>query len=145
SLSKDKFTQEEDEYIYKLYLEFGPKWKEIKQKFLPHRSDDFIKNRFYANFKKLSAKTQIKVEEQNSNSDDVEKIDSKNHNEVSVNDSNSSSTLIITNTPPSNLNFTTCSPKVENKTHLNSPYTHNYLADDSYSKVPENNNLGILF
>lgn len=56
SISHEKFRIEDDELIYKLYLERGPKWKEIKEEFFPNRTADFIKNRFYSHYQKFKAK-----------------------------------------------------------------------------------------
>ena len=47
------WTQFEDDLIIQKYLEFGNKWVLIS-KFLPHRTDTSIKNRFFSIKKNLS-------------------------------------------------------------------------------------------
>lgn len=57
SLSPDvkrgDWTAEEDATILRLYHQFGPKWTLIAQS-LPGRTDNAIKNRFYASLRKNS-------------------------------------------------------------------------------------------
>lgn len=70
-LDKNCFTLEDDEKIYKLYQERGPKWKQIQQEFFPDRTADFIKNRFYSHYRKFKQKFSIKTHENTVASDSV--------------------------------------------------------------------------
>ena len=47
SVTREKFTSREDKTIKNLYIKYGPKWSKIA-KFLPGRTADIIKNRFYS-------------------------------------------------------------------------------------------------
>lgn len=51
SINKSPFTPEEDNTIFKLYKQLGKSWKTIS-KFIPGRSDNSIKNRFYSKLRK---------------------------------------------------------------------------------------------
>ncbi len=62
-LEKKEFSPEDDEKIYKLFEERGPKWKEIQQEYFPDRTADFIKNRFYSHYRKFKQRfSNIKLE-----------------------------------------------------------------------------------
>lgn len=50
-LKKEKWTKEEDEIILSFYLEMGSKWSKIAP-YVPGRSDNQIKNRFYQSISK---------------------------------------------------------------------------------------------
>lgn len=66
NISRQSFSKENDELVYKLYLERGPKWKDITTEFFPDRTADFIKNRFYSNYNKMKSKFGEKQENKNS-------------------------------------------------------------------------------
>ena len=50
-INRKRFTQEDDQKIVELYLEKGPKWKEISTNF-EGRPENMIKNRFYSHIRK---------------------------------------------------------------------------------------------
>jgi hypothetical protein len=70
-----EFSPEDDEKIYKLFEERGPKWKEIQQEFYPERTADFIKNRFYSHYRKFkqkfSKKSEVNTIKKDTNQNDV--------------------------------------------------------------------------
>ena len=45
---------EEDDLVFKLYLEFGSSWSKIA-KYLPGRTENSIKNRFYSTARKIAS------------------------------------------------------------------------------------------
>ncbi|CAD8131575.1 unnamed protein product [Paramecium pentaurelia] len=51
TINQDKWTEEEDKLILKLYRKFGTKWSYISS-FLNGRPENMVKNRFYANLKR---------------------------------------------------------------------------------------------
>ncbi|CAD8092069.1 unnamed protein product [Paramecium sonneborni] len=51
TINQDKWTEEEDKMILKLYRKFGTKWSYISS-FLNGRPENMVKNRFYANLKR---------------------------------------------------------------------------------------------
>jgi hypothetical protein len=51
ALTKDKFTNQEDLTILKLYAKMGSQWSKIAT-YLPGRTGDMIKNRFYSSLRK---------------------------------------------------------------------------------------------
>ncbi|CAD8098443.1 unnamed protein product [Paramecium sonneborni] len=51
TINQDKWTEEEDKLILKLYKKFGTKWSYISS-FLNGRPENMVKNRFYANLKR---------------------------------------------------------------------------------------------
>ena len=60
SVKKGDWQEEEDKTIFRLYKELGAKWKEM-MKYLPGRTDNSIKNRFYSTIRKSQnqGKTEI--------------------------------------------------------------------------------------
>jgi hypothetical protein len=62
-ISRDEFTPEQDEFVYKVFVHVGPKWKHIRDVYFPDRTADFIKNRFYSHYKKLNDKFKDNIEE----------------------------------------------------------------------------------
>jgi hypothetical protein len=62
-INREEFTPEEDEFVYKVYVQLGPRWKHIRDAYFPDRTSDFIKNRFYSHYKKLEEKFRDQVEE----------------------------------------------------------------------------------
>lgn len=51
SVTKDPWTPEEDQQIFELYQEYGPKWSQIAR-LIPGRTDNSIKNRWHASISK---------------------------------------------------------------------------------------------
>ncbi|CAD8099041.1 unnamed protein product [Paramecium sonneborni] len=51
TINQEKWTEEEDKLILKLYKKFGTKWSYISS-FLNGRPENMVKNRFYANLKR---------------------------------------------------------------------------------------------
>ncbi|CAD8070741.1 unnamed protein product [Paramecium primaurelia] len=51
TINQDKWTEEEDRLILKLYRKFGTKWSYISS-FLKGRPENMVKNRYYANLKR---------------------------------------------------------------------------------------------
>ncbi|CAD8167056.1 unnamed protein product [Paramecium octaurelia] len=51
TINQEKWTEEEDKLILKLYRKFGTKWSYISS-FLNGRPENMVKNRFYANLKR---------------------------------------------------------------------------------------------
>ncbi|CAK81542.1 unnamed protein product (macronuclear) [Paramecium tetraurelia] len=51
TINQDKWTEEEDKLILKLYRKFGTKWSYISS-FLKGRPENMVKNRYYANLKR---------------------------------------------------------------------------------------------
>ncbi|CDS09475.1 hypothetical protein LRAMOSA10835 [Lichtheimia ramosa] len=47
SLQKKRYTEEEDRLILEGYAQFGPKWRTIQQRYLPHRAPSGIATRYY--------------------------------------------------------------------------------------------------
>lgn len=77
-LKKGNWTAEEDEMIFSLYQKFGTSWSKI-EKYLPGRTENAIKNRFYStlrrvqpqkNNKKVKKEESRGLEPQNSNSEE---------------------------------------------------------------------------
>lgn len=62
-VKKGNWREDEDKIIFRLYREFGPKWTEMT-KYLPERTENSIKNRFYSTIRKAK----IKSSDENSNS-----------------------------------------------------------------------------
>ena len=54
-IKKGDWQEEEDKTIFRLYRQLGPKWTEMT-KFLPGRTDNSIKNRFYSTIRKSKSK-----------------------------------------------------------------------------------------
>lgn len=61
NIKKGDWTVEEDEKIYRLFQVYGTKWTQM-QKYLPGRTENSIKNRFYAAFRRLLAVEDIDSE-----------------------------------------------------------------------------------
>ena len=59
NLNKEKFTQEEDEKIIKLYKSYGNSWCRIAKR-LKGRTGDMVKNRFYSSLKRIVEKGKFK-------------------------------------------------------------------------------------
>ncbi|CAK85940.1 unnamed protein product (macronuclear) [Paramecium tetraurelia] len=77
TINQDKWTEEEDKLILKLYKKFGTKWSYISS-FLDGRPENMVKNRFYANLKRrfqcdLGDSDDEDFEEESQNSSDEEK------------------------------------------------------------------------
>jgi hypothetical protein len=53
-VKKGNWTQEEDDIIFKKYLEIGSSWSKIS-KDLVGRTENAVKNRFYSTMRKLLA------------------------------------------------------------------------------------------
>ena len=51
NINKNKFSQEEDNLLLRLYKKFGPKWSKIHNYF-KERTTDMIKNRFHSTLKR---------------------------------------------------------------------------------------------
>jgi len=51
SINNKNWTKQEDDLIWALYLEIGPKWKYIAKK-LNGRPENAVKNRFHGKLKK---------------------------------------------------------------------------------------------
>ena len=54
SLKKGKWTDEEDDLIFKLYLQHGSSWSKIG-KLVPDRTENSIKNRFYSTLRRIKS------------------------------------------------------------------------------------------
>ena len=63
NINKDEFTPEEDELVYMVFVQLGPRWKQIRDTYFPDRTSDYIKNRFYSHYKKLEEKFRNRDEE----------------------------------------------------------------------------------
>jgi len=73
-VKKGNWTKEEDELIFDLYQKYGSSWSKIA-KFIPGRTENAIKNRFYSTLRKLAAdKRKHKGESEVSQSERVESI-----------------------------------------------------------------------
>ncbi|CAD8181178.1 unnamed protein product [Paramecium octaurelia] len=77
TINQDKWTEEEDKLILKLYKKFGTKWSYISS-FLNGRPENMVKNRFYANLKRrfqcdLGDSDDEDFEEESQNSSEEEK------------------------------------------------------------------------
>ncbi|KAJ8663697.1 hypothetical protein O0I10_000946 [Lichtheimia ornata] len=46
TLQKKRFTEEEDRLLLEGYAQFGPKWRKIQQRYLPHRSPPSLATRY---------------------------------------------------------------------------------------------------
>jgi hypothetical protein len=55
-VKKGNWREDEDKIIFRLYREFGPKWTEMT-KYLPERTENSIKNRFYSTIRKAKVKS----------------------------------------------------------------------------------------
>ena len=55
NLNKEKFSQEEDDKIIKLYKSYGNSWSRIAKR-LKGRTGDMVKNRFYSSLKRIVEK-----------------------------------------------------------------------------------------
>ena len=55
SITKTKWTEEEDLIIFQKYQDFGPKWAFISH-FLPGRTDNSVKNRWHASISKRTVR-----------------------------------------------------------------------------------------
>ena len=53
-VKKGSWSEEEDEMIFQLYQKYGSSWSKIA-KYIPGRTENAIKNRFYATLRKLAA------------------------------------------------------------------------------------------
>ena len=51
-IKKGNWTAEEDEKIFSLYQQFGTRWSKI-EKFMPGRTENSIKNRFYSTLRRI--------------------------------------------------------------------------------------------
>lgn len=61
-VKKGNWAKEEDELIFELYQKYGSSWSKIA-KFIPGRTENAIKNRFYSTLRKLAAdKRKVKGE-----------------------------------------------------------------------------------
>lgn len=74
-LKKGNWSEEEDEMIFQLYQKYSSSWSKIA-KYLPGRTENAIKNRFYSTLRKLAADKKKQLSDPNLNSDD-NNIDSK--------------------------------------------------------------------
>ncbi|CAD8192886.1 unnamed protein product [Paramecium octaurelia] len=73
-INNEKWTEEEDKIILKLYKKFGTKWSYIST-FLQGRPENMVKNRFYANLKR---RYQSDLEESEDDDQQVDSQDSLN-------------------------------------------------------------------
>jgi hypothetical protein len=53
SIKKGSWTAEEDKIIFSMYHEIGTQWTKIAE-YLPGRTENSIKNRFYSNLRKYT-------------------------------------------------------------------------------------------
>lgn len=94
NINKDKFTQEEDIYLVKLFNTHGPKWAYIS-KFFSNRTADIIKNRFHSSLKRKMEEKEfpfpvLSCKNTNANSDSsiclsaIESNEMFSHDSVSV-------------------------------------------------------------
>jgi len=78
NVKKGNWSKEEDELIFELYQKNGSSWSKIA-KFIPGRTENAIKNRFYSTLRRLAAdKKKIKdenVNEEFHQNEEVEEID----------------------------------------------------------------------
>ena len=67
TLKKGNWTAEEDEQIFRLYQKYGTSWSRF-EKFLPGRTENAIKNRFYSALRRLESNKGAKRVKKDDNS-----------------------------------------------------------------------------
>lgn len=63
-IKKGDWQESEDKVIFRLYQQMGPKWTEMT-KYLPGRTENSLKNRFYSTIRKVKAKSSVQVDAEN--------------------------------------------------------------------------------
>ena len=63
-VNKENWTEEEENILFNKHLEYGNKWSDIS-KFLPGRTDNSIKNRFYSKLRKFIRKILKQINKEN--------------------------------------------------------------------------------
>jgi len=92
-VKKGNWTKEEDELIFELYQKHGSSWSKIA-KFIPGRTENAIKNRFYSTLRKLAAdkkKEKEEIKDSQSNKEEAEgkmEVEAKEQDDLSVSGQN---------------------------------------------------------
>ena len=88
-VKKGAWSEDEDEMIFQLYQKYGSSWSKIA-KFIPGRTENAIKNRFYSTLRKIAADKKKTFLENSTNDikrelSDSFSTDDTNENKLSVN------------------------------------------------------------
>ena len=106
NINKNKFSQEEDNLLLRLYKKFGPKWSKIHNYF-KERTTDMIKNRFHSTLKRKFGDKDFmnnnNINKTNNNSNIKVIIKENNSTEPSISNNKESSTISMLSYPPSSL------------------------------------------
>ena len=107
-VKKGNWSEEEDEMIFQLYQKYGSSWSKIA-KYIPGRTENAIKNRFYATLRKIAADKKktclenstndIKRELSDNFSDDDDESKTVIQKSVAHNDDHKKNNMMVLETP----------------------------------------------